>query len=95
MTDNSSDHTQDGLALSRPSAYTSEELAGLALAELHAELTHVRDRLNHDAASAGFRRLPGQMHRRAALVRREHQLAAELRRRRSEEPEPEVAGTTS
>ncbi len=82
MTDNPSDPALDGPPLSQPTAYTTEELAGLALDELHAELTHVRDRLNHDAAGAGFRRLPGQMHRRAALVRREHQLAAELRRRR-------------
>lgn len=82
MTDHPSDPTSTGPTASHPPAYTADELAALPLGELLAELTHVRHRLNHDAASSGFRRLPGQMHRRAALVRREHQLAAELRRRR-------------
>ena len=66
-----------------------DTLTQMTVRELIAALVHLQDRLNHDAASGGYQHLPGQTHRRAALLQRERQIVAELRRRRT----TPVAGT--
>lgn len=60
-----------------------DTLTKLTVRELIAALVNLQDRLNHDAASGGYQHLPGQTHRRAALLQRERQIVAELRRRRT------------
>ena len=58
-----------------------DTLGQLTVRELIAALVNLQDRLNHDAASGGYQHLPGQTHRRAALLQRERKIVAELRRR--------------
>ena len=48
--------------------------------ELRFELVTIRDRLNNDSAGGGYQQLPGQTRRRAALIKRERQLVAQLER---------------
>ena len=60
-----------------------DTLTKLTVRELIGALVHLQDRLNHDAASGGDQHLPGQTHRRAALLQRERRIVAELRRRRT------------
>ena len=60
-----------------------DTLTQLTVRELIAALVNLQDRLNHDAASGGYQHLPGQTHRRAALLQRERRIVAELRRRRT------------
>ena len=48
--------------------------------ELRFELVTIRDRLTHDSAGGGYQQLPGQTRRRAALIRRERQIVAQLER---------------
>ncbi len=66
----------------------ADALAALSVREMIAELSNLQGRLNRDAAGGGYRKLPGQTRRRAALVHREHQIVSELRRRRSPVPPP-------
>jgi hypothetical protein len=74
--------------------HPSDELAAMSESELAAELARVEDRLRQEAAVTGYRPSPGQMHRRAELQRREHQVAAELRRRQaSDHPAPSHPGS--
>lgn len=69
--------------------HPSDELERMSESELAAELARVEDRLRQEASVTGYRPSPGQMHRRAELQRREHQVAAELRRRQaSDHPAP-------
>jgi len=58
--------------------------AALSVRELLTELSHLQDRINHDAAAGSYQHLPGQTRRRAALQRREQTIITELRQRRSE-----------
>ena len=60
-----------------------DTLTQLTVRDLIAALVNLQDRLNHDAASGGYQQLPGQTHRRAALLQRERQIVTELRRRRT------------
>ena len=52
----------------------------IATRVLVAELAMVRDRLRRDASSGGYASLPGQVARRAVLLRRERRIANALRR---------------
>lgn len=56
-------------------------LESMSTRELLAELARLQDRLERDATAGGYRPLPGQMHRRAELERRERRIARELERR--------------
>ena len=53
----------------------------IATRVLVTELAMVRDRLQRDASSGGYTSLPGQVARRAVLLRRERRIANALRRR--------------
>ena len=53
----------------------------IATRVLVAELAMVRDRLQRDASSGGYTNLPGQVARRAVLLRRERRITNALRRR--------------
>lgn len=61
-----------------------DELRGMTLRELLAELTLTEDRLREQAQASGYGAMPGT-ERTAALRRRERQLSQELRRRREDE----------
>ena len=63
-------------------------LESMSIRELIAELTRLQDRMDRDAASNGYRPVPGQMHRRAELQRRERRIVRELDRRYGVESPP-------
>ena len=56
-------------------------LESMTIRELIAELARLQDMIDRDAASNGYRPIPGQMHRRAELQRRERRIQRELDRR--------------
>ncbi|NUO33557.1 MAG: hypothetical protein HOQ27_00565 [Dermatophilaceae bacterium] len=56
-------------------------LESMTIRELIAELARLQDMIDRDAASNGYRPVPGQMHRRAELMRRERRITRELDRR--------------
>ncbi|GAB3878591.1 hypothetical protein [Terrabacter terrigena] len=56
-------------------------LESMTIRELIAELVRLQDMIDRDAASNGYRPIPGQMHRRAELQRRERRITRELDRR--------------
>jgi hypothetical protein len=56
-------------------------LESMTIRELIAELSRLQDMIDRDAASNGYRPVPGQMHRRAELQRRERRVQRELDRR--------------
>jgi hypothetical protein len=68
----------------------SPVLEAMSIRELIAELTRLQDRIDRDAASNGYRPVPGQMHRRAELQRRERHILRELDRRYCVESPPET-----
>jgi hypothetical protein len=53
----------------------------MTIRELIAELVRLQDMVDRDAAANGYRPIPGQMHRRAELQRRERRITRELDRR--------------
>lgn len=57
-------------------------LSQMTIRELIGELARLQDRRRHDAAACGYQPMPGQTARTAAILRREQQISAELRRRR-------------
>ena len=63
-------------------------LESMTIRELIAELVRLQDMVDRDAAANGYRPIPGQMHRRAELQRRERRITRELDRR-------SAAGTVS
>jgi hypothetical protein len=56
-------------------------LDAMSIRELIAELALLQERIDRDAAAGGYRPVPGQVHRRAELERRERQVVRELDRR--------------
>ncbi len=60
------------------------DLTPRTLQSVSADLAQVRDRIRRDSAAGGYRPLPGQMGRIAALRRREQALMQELRRHERE-----------
>ncbi|GAB2754594.1 hypothetical protein GCM10027039_11150 [Terrabacter koreensis] len=56
-------------------------LESMTVRELIAELARLQDMVDRDAASNGYRPIPGQTHRRAELQRRERHITRELDRR--------------
>ncbi|WP_156023212.1 hypothetical protein [Terracoccus sp. 273MFTsu3.1] len=60
----------------------------MSVRELVAELARLQDRANSELIGQGGRVLPGQVHRRAELERRERYVTAELARRHAAGAEP-------
>ena len=73
--------------MKQPSSELREEMAALSVRELLAELARLQDRANSELIGQGGRMLPGQVHRRAELERRERYITAELARRHTAGPE--------
>jgi hypothetical protein len=83
--------TSDGAAAytgKQPAHELRQELEAMTVRELVAELARLQDRANSELIAQGGRMLPGQVHRRAELERRERYVTAELARRRAPGSEP-------